>query len=154
MTETTEPNWARLASQAQGLLSVSTNRVANAANLSAFIYQEVPDVSWVGFYFLEGETLVLGPFQGKPACVNIGMGKGVCGTAAATGKICRVPDVDAFDGHIACDSESRSELVIPLTKSGVLLGVLDVDSTRLDRFSKTDETGIAGLAKVYLDSVV
>ena len=154
MTETTEPNWARLASQAQGLLSVSTNRVANAANLSAVIYQEVPDVSWVGFYFLEGETLVLGPFQGKPACVNIGMGKGVCGTAAATGKICRVPDVDAFDGHIACDSESRSELVIPLTKSGVLLGVLDVESTRLHRFSKTDETGIAGLAKVYLDSVV
>ena len=154
MTGPVEIHWQRLAMQAQGLLSVSTNRVANAANLSAFIYQEMPDISWVGFYFLHGDTLVLGPFQGKPACVNIAMGEGVCGTAAASGEICRVADVDAFEGHIACDADSRSELVIPLIKNGALLGVLDVDSTRLDRFSGQDEAGIAELATVYLASVV
>lgn len=154
MTTTLELSWQRLARQAEGLLSVSTDRVANAANLSALIYQEMPDISWVGFYFLRGEALVLGPFQGKPACVNIAMGKGVCGTAAASGKTIRVADVDSFDGHIACDADSRSELVVPLSKNNSLLGVLDIDSTRLDRFSREDEKGVEELAGVYLSSII
>jgi GAF domain-containing protein len=147
------PDWQSLARQAQGLLSVSDNRVANAANLAAFIYHELPDISWVGFYFLHSETLVLGPFQGKPACVNIPLGKGVCGVAAQQRRIYRVADVDAFDGHIACDADSRSELVIPLEKKGSVIGVLDLDSTSLERFSADDEAGIAKLAAVYLSSI-
>jgi GAF domain-containing protein len=154
MTNSQQFSWNRLQQQAEGLLSVSTDRISNAANLSALIYQNLKDVSWVGFYFLRGETLKLGPFQGKPACVNIEMGKGVCGTAAASGKIIRVADVEAFDGHIACDVEARSELVVPLFIRGELLGVLDVDSTRHDRFSKDDEAGINALAQVYLSSIV
>ena len=153
MTNSQQFSWNRLQQQAEGLLSVSSDRISNAANLSALIYQSLKDVSWVGFYFLHGETLKLGPFQGKPACVNIEMGKGVCGTAAASGKIMRVADVESFDGHIACDAEARSELVVPLFIRGELLGVLDVDSTRHDRFSKDDEAGIDALAQVYLSSI-
>ncbi len=145
--------WQRLAQQAEGLLSVSTNRITNAANLSALLYQELIDISWVGFYFLHGDKLLLGPFQGKPACVSIDMGKGVCGAAAASGKTLRVADVDAFDGHIACDAAARSEIVVPLFKRDELLGVLDIDSTRIDRFSEEDEAGLNALAQVYLDSV-
>jgi L-methionine (R)-S-oxide reductase len=147
-------SWQRLVLQAEGLLSVSANRVSNAANLSALLYQEVADVSWVGFYFLHGETLLLGPFQGKPACVSIDMGKGVCGTAAATRKTIRVADVDTFDGHIACDADSRSEVVVPLVMNGELIGVLDVDSARLDRFSQEDADGFSALAEVYLSSII
>lgn len=154
MTNSSNFSWQRLVLQAEGLLSVSSNRIANAANLSALLYQEVADISWVGFYFLHGETLLLGPFQGKPACVSIEMGKGVCGTAAATRKTIRVADVDAFDGHIACDADSRSEVVVPLVKDGKLIGVLDVDSTRLDRFSQEDADGFSALAEVYLSSVI
>jgi L-methionine (R)-S-oxide reductase len=139
--------------QAEGLLSVSSNQISNAANLSALLYQELTDVSWVGFYFLHGETLMVGPFQGKPACVSIEMGKGVCGTAAATRKTIRVADVEAFDGHIACDTEARSEIVVPLFKQGELLGVLDVDSTINDRFSEQDEAGLEALAQVFLSSI-
>ena len=153
MTNSQLFSWNRLQQQAEGLLSVSTDRISNAANLSALIYQNLKDVSWVGFYFLHGEALKLGPFQGKPACVNIEMGKGVCGTAAASGKIIRVADVEAFDGHIACDVEARSELVVPLFIRGELLGVLDVDSTRHNRFSEDDEAGIDALAQVYLSSI-
>jgi len=149
-----DPSWQRLIQQAEGLLSVSSNRISNAANLSALLYQELTDVSWVGFYFLNGETLMVGPFQGKPACVSIEMGQGVCGRAAVSGETIRVADVKAFDGHIACDAEARSEVVVPLFKRGELLGVLDVDSTRLDRFSLEDETGLIALARVYLSSVV
>jgi len=147
-------SWQRLVLQAEGLLSVSANRVSNAANLSALLYQEVADVSWVGFYFLHGETLLLGPFQGKPACVSIDMGKGVCGTAAATRETIRVADVDTFDGHIACDADSRSEVVVPLVMNGELIGVLDVDSARLDRFSQEDADGFSALAEVYLSSII
>lgn len=147
-------SWQRLIQQAQGLLSVSSNRISNAANLSALLYQELADVSWVGFYFLHGNTLMVGPFQGKPACVSIDMGKGVCGTAAVTGETIRVADVEKFDGHIACDAAARSEVVVPLFKHGELLGVLDVDSTRPDRFSSEDEEGLVALAQVYLASVV
>jgi GAF domain-containing protein len=141
-----------LEAQARGLLSGLRHRIANAANLSALLYQELPDVNWVGFYFLEGDTLVLGPFQGKPACVSLPLGEGVCGTAAATGTIQRVADVHAFSGHIACDAASASELVIPLFSDGRCIGVLDLDSPLHDRFSEQDAEGIARLAQAWLES--
>lgn len=153
MTGAQELFWKRLVEQAEGLLSVSANRVSNAANLSALLFQELADISWVGFYFLNDDTLMLGPFQGKPACVSIPMGKGVCGTAAASGKTMRIADVETFDGHIVCDTEARSEIVVSLFKQGELLGVLDVDSALLDRFSEEDEAGLEALAKVYLSSI-
>ena len=154
MTNTSGFSWQRLIQQAQGLLCVSTNRISNAANLSALLYQQLAGISWVGFYFFDGKTLLLGPFQGKPACVSIPLGEGVCGTAAATGKAIRVADVETFDGHIACDADARSELVVPLFKQDELLGVLDVDSTRHDRFSHEDEKGLVALANIYLSSVL
>lgn len=135
------------------MLGVSRNRITNAANLSALLFQEMDGISWAGFYFLSGEKLLLGPFQGKPACVSIEMGKGVCGGAAESGKTIRVADVDQFDGHIACDAASRSEIVVPLFKQGVLLGVLDIDSTQYDRFTTEDESGLNALAKVYVESI-
>ena len=147
-------SWRRLTQQAEGLLSVSRDRISNAANLSALLYQELADVSWVGFYLLDGEILRLGPFQGKPACVSINLGKGVCGTAAVSGQAIRVADVDAFDGHIVCDADARSELVVPLFRNGQLLGVLDVDSTSLDRFTREDEEGLIAVVEVYLSSIV
>jgi len=153
MTDSAQFSWQRLLQQAEGLLSVSTNAISNAANLSALLYQELPDISWVGFYFLNEEKLMLGPFQGKPACVSIDMGKGVCGTAAASGQSIRVADVDTFEGHIACDADARAEIVVPLFKRGELLGVLDVDSTQPGRFSAQDETGLNALAQVYLSSI-
>lgn len=153
MTQETPLFWQRMHQQAQGLLSVSTNHITNAANLSALLYQELHDISWAGFYLLHGEKLLLGPFQGKPACVSIDMGKGVCGVAAASGRTIRVADVDKFDGHIVCDAAARSEIVVPLFKRGELLGVLDIDSTRYDRFSADDEAGLNALAQVYLDSI-
>jgi len=146
-------SWQQLRQQAEGLLSVSADRVSNAANLSALLYQELVDVSWVGFYFLQDDKLLLGPFQGKPACVSIEMGKGVCGTAAVSGDVIRVADVEAFDGHIACDAGARSEVVIPLFNRGELLGVLDVDSASLGRFSEEDEAGLKALSQVYLSSI-
>ena len=145
--------YSLLAAQAEALLTGHTNRIANAANLSALIFQELEEVNWVGFYFLEGDSLALGPFQGKPACVSIPLGQGVCGTAAATGKIQRVQDVHEFEGHIACDVDSRSELVVPLFKGGCLLGVLDLDSPRTGRFDAQDEAGLVRLAEIYTDSI-
>ncbi|MGA9573657.1 MAG: GAF domain-containing protein [Lysobacterales bacterium] len=153
MTQFNSFSWDRLVQQAEGLLSVSTNRITNAANLSALLYQELTDISWAGFYFLHGEKLLLGPFQGKPACVSIDMGKGVCGSAAVLGQTLRVADVEAFDGHIACDADARSEIVVPLFLQGELLGVLDIDSTRMDRFSAADEAGLNAMTRVYLDSI-
>lgn len=145
--------WALLNAQAAALLSVSRDRVANAANLSALLFQELGDVNWVGFYFLKDEQLVLGPFQGKPACVEISLGAGVCGTAAATRKVQRVGNVHDFDGHIACDTNSESEIVVPLEKDGVLIGVLDVDSPVLDSFGPTDEEGLCAIATTWLASI-
>jgi GAF domain-containing protein len=142
-----------LVAQAQGLMSGQNHRVANAANLCALLYQELPEVIWVGFYFAEGDELMLGPFQGKPACVRIPMGQGVCGTAAATGKVQRVARVHDFDGHIACDTDSESELVIPLFKNEVMIGVLDIDSPLENRFSRHDESGLVQIAGVFLDSI-
>lgn len=147
------PPYSDLVSQATGLLSGQSHRVANAANLSALIFNSLPDINWAGFYFLEGDELIVGPFQGQPACVQIAMGKGVCGTAAATRSTQRVSDVHAFEGHIACDPDSRSELVVPLLVDGHFMGVLDIDSPKPDRFDEQDQLGLEALAKVYTDSL-
>ena len=146
-------NYQLLSAQAEALLSGQTHRVANAANLAALLYMELPDINWAGFYFLEQDRLMLGPFQGQPACVEIPVGQGVCGTAVASGEIQRVSNVNDFAGHIACDTDSESELVIPLSQNGIILGVLDVDSPSQDRFSKEDETGLAGIAEIYVRSI-
>ncbi len=119
--------------------------IANLANASALIYQELPDLNWAGFYLMKGETLVLGPFQGKPACIQIPLGRGVCGAAAQTGCPQLVPDVHAFPGHIACDSASNSEIVVPLYCGGQLWGVLDLDSPTLNRFGSWDLEGLTAL---------
>ena len=146
-------DYRRLGEQARSLLSGQAHAVANAANLSALIFQQVPRLNWAGFYFLEEDTLMLGPFQGKPACVRIPMGRGVCGTAAVTGENQRVDDVHEFEGHIACDVDSRSELVIPLRRGGEIFGVLDLDSPEPCRFSEHDEAGITLLARIYEESL-
>jgi len=142
-----------LAEQARALLIGQKDRIANAANLSALVFMEFGDVSWVGFYFLQGDRLVLGPFQGKPACVTIPMGKGVCGTAAMTRTTQRVADVHSFAGHIACDVNARSEVVVPLILHGVLIGVLDIDSATVARFEREDQELIEQLAGIYLNSI-
>ncbi len=134
------------------LLGNERDFVANAANTSALLFQLLPDVNWVGFYIAQGDKLVLGPFQGKPACVRIPFGKGVCGAAAANGETIVVPDVDQFPGHIACDTASRSEIVVPLLNWGRLLGVLDIDSVSLNRFDEEDREGIESIASVFLAS--
>ena len=120
---------------------------ANLANAAALIYDALPRLNWAGFYLLQGDLLVLGPFQGKPACVTIPMGRGVCGTAAREDHPLRIADVHEFPGHIACDSASASEIVIPLHKGGKVIGVLDIDSPEKERFSMEDETGLAALAR-------
>jgi L-methionine (R)-S-oxide reductase len=142
-----------LAAQARGLLSVESDVIANAANLSALLFMELEQVNWVGFYFLQGQDLVLGPFQGKPACVRIPLGQGVCGTAARSRQTLRVRDVEQFAGHIACDTASRSELVVPLILKGDLLGVLDIDSPVTDRFSESDQAMLEEVARAYVDSI-
>ena len=126
--------------------------VANAANLSALLFHSLPDLNWAGFYFLKEEGLVLGPFQGKPACVRIAIGKGVCGTAARDKKAIVVPDVSAFPGHIACDADSRSELVVPLIRFGKVIGVMDLDSPNVARFDDEDRRGLEALADVFLNA--
>ena len=120
---------------------------------AALLYHSLPDVNWVGFYFMKGGELLVGPFQGKPACVHIALGKGVCGTAAQTRKTQLVPDVNAFPGHIFCDGDSRSELVVPLIHKGEVLGVLDLDSPKLARFDAEDQQGLEALAKIFLESL-
>jgi L-methionine (R)-S-oxide reductase len=142
-----------IAQQLTGLLEGERDGIANAANMAALIHGSLPDLNWAGFYFLRGEAeLVLGPFQGKPACVRIRMGRGVCGTAAESRKSLVVPDVDAFPGHIACDSASRSELVVPLIKNGQVLGVLDLDSPTPARFDEDDQKGCEELVRIFLDA--
>jgi L-methionine (R)-S-oxide reductase len=145
--------YSDLLSQAKGLLHDEHDRVANAANFSALLYHVLPDVNWVGFYFMHKGELLVGPFQGKPACVHIALGKGVCGTAAKTRATQLVPDVNAFPGHIFCDGDSLSELVVPLVSKGELIGVLDLDSPKLARFDVEDQKGLEALAKVFLDSL-
>lgn len=131
-----------LAAQAQALISDETDFIANLANISALLFNEMPDLNWSGFYLLKQQQLVLGPFQGKPACVRIDIGKGVCGTAVATGEIQVVPDVHEFPGHIACDSASNSEIVLPLRLRGEIIGVLDIDSPLFSRFDQADADGL------------
>ncbi|HEY6622132.1 MAG TPA: GAF domain-containing protein [Steroidobacteraceae bacterium] len=138
--------------QLSGLFSGERNGMANAANMCALLHQMLPDVNWVGFYFLQEGELVLGPFQGKVACVRIPLGRGVCGTAAARREILVVPDVNEFPGHIACDGASRSEIVLPLVQSGRLLGVLDLDSPNLSRFDHEDRDGLRAAVNLLLQS--
>lgn len=140
--------------QLHDLLANERNMVANAANAAALLMQKLPDVNWVGFYFVDEEELVLGPFQGKPACVRIAFGNGVCGTAAAEMRTIIVPDVTKFAGHIACDSASRSEIVVPLLNWGKLRGVLDIDSSSLNRFDADDEEGLESFVSVFMSSLV
>jgi len=139
-----------LTAQLQALLSDERDFIANAAQFSAFLFQQLSDLNWAGFYLARGEELVLGPFQGKVACVRIPFGRGVCGMAAATGQTQRVEDVHAFAGHIACDSASNSELVVPLFKDGRLIGVLDLDSPLQARFSAADQAGVERLLEVFV----
>lgn len=129
----------------QALMTGETSFLATLANTSALLFERLSDVNWAGFYLLEGETLVLGPFQGKLACVRIPVGRGVCGTAVAQNQVQRVEDVHAFDGHIACDSASNSEIVLPLVVKNQIIGVLDIDSTVFGRFSDEDEQGLREL---------
>ncbi|MHA7817763.1 MAG: GAF domain-containing protein [Pseudohaliea sp.] len=140
------------AAQLRGLLAGETDPLANAANFVAFLALQLPEINWVGLYRRTGDELVLGPFQGKPACVRIAVGQGVCGAAAASGETQRVADVDAFPGHIACDAASRAELVVPLWRDGAVVGVVDVDSPRPDRFSAADQALVESLAAAYLAS--
>lgn len=145
--------YAQLASQAAALLDGERDRIANAANLSALIYHALPELNWVGFYFFDGTELVVGPFQGLPACVRIPLDKGVCGAAARTGQTQRIADVHAFPGHIACDAASRSELVVPLLRDGALIGVFDLDSPVPDRFDVEDQTGLEAIAAIFVRSL-
>jgi len=145
--------YRELAEQARGLLHGESDRVANAANFAALVYHALPDLNWAGFYFFDGTELVVGPFQGKPACVRIALGRGVCGTAAATRQTQVVRDVEEFPGHIPCDSASRSEIVVPLFDGERLIGVWDVDSPRLARFDAQDRAGMEQLAGIFVDSV-
>jgi L-methionine (R)-S-oxide reductase len=146
-------DYARLAQELAGLLSGESDLVANAANTAALLFDALPELNWAGFYFLKEGELVVGPFQGKPACVRIALGRGVCGTAAVERKTIVVPDVNAFPGHIACDAASRSEIVVPLISGGNLLGVLDIDSPRVNRFDAGDARGLERLAAIFLDSL-
>jgi len=142
-----------LARDLSALLSGERDLIANAANTAALIYDALPGLNWAGFYLYKSGELVLGPFQGKPACVRIGMGKGVCGTAAARRETVVVEDVHAFPGHIACDSASNSEIVIPLVKGSDLLGVLDLDSPLHARFGAADARGLEALARIFVGSL-
>ncbi|EAQ98666.1 GAF domain-containing protein [Congregibacter litoralis] len=135
--------------QLLGLLAGEDDLIANAANTAAFLNTLLSDINWLGFYFLKDDVLVLGPFQGNPACVRIPVGRGVCGTCVATGVIQRVDDVHAFPGHIACDIRSRSELVVPIQAQGRIVGVLDIDSPSVARFRQEDQDFVEALADVF-----
>ena len=141
-------DYSVLCAEAESLISGVGHPIANLSNLSALIFQTLSDLNWAGFYLAEGETLVLGPFQGRVACIEIPFGRGVCGTAAREDKTQLVPDVHAFPGHIACDGASNSEIVIPLHRAGEIVGVLDIDSPVLNRFSEADREGLEALAAV------
>ena len=157
-TGTKSERYSELLEQARALLADERDRTANAANLAALIFHSLPELNWAGFYFLKGGELVLGPFQGKPACVRIAVGRGVCGTAARDRQTIVVPDVHAFPGHIACDSASRSEIVVPICRSRAggkgndVVGVLDVDSPVLRRFDAEDARGLEALAALFIES--
>jgi L-methionine (R)-S-oxide reductase len=146
-----DPDYRLLDSQLRILLGDESDPLANASNFVALLFNALHNVNWLGVYVLRGDELVLGPFQGKPACVRIGIGSGVCGTAATSLKTQRVADVHQFEGHIACDADSRSELVVPLFNNGELIGVLDIDSASPMRFSETDQAGVEQLCESYCE---
>lgn len=153
LSSTRKPvQYAELLLQAQGLLQGECSRMANAANLASLIWHGLPELNWAGFYLFDGSELVLGPFQGKPACVRIAIGKGVCGTAALRRETQIVADVHAFAGHIACDAASNAEIVVPLLRGEQLLGVLDLDSPRLARFDAEDQAGLEALAALWVSA--
>jgi L-methionine (R)-S-oxide reductase len=137
-----------LAAALEALVADEPDAIANMANAAALIWESLPDVNWVGFYRNVGDELIVGPFQGRPACIRIPFGSGVCGVAAQTRQVQRVEDVHAFPGHIACDAASNSEIVVPIIRDGELLAVLDIDSPKTARFDAEDEAGIVNLAKV------
>jgi len=153
LTGSKPEQYAQLLAQARALVHGETDRIANAANLSALVYHALPQLNWVGFYFYDGTELVVGPFHGLPACVRIPLHKGVCGAAASTRQTQRIEDVDAFPGHIACDSASRSELVVPLVRDGELVGVFDIDSPVLARFDGDDQLGLEAIAQVFVEAL-
>jgi L-methionine (R)-S-oxide reductase len=144
--------YAELHPSLTALLEGERDLIANLANTAALLWQYMPDVNWAGFYLLNGNELVLGPFQGKPACVRIALGKGVCGTAAQHRTTIVVPNVHEFDGHIACDGASNSEIVVPLIREGRLIGVLDIDSPLYDRFDVADQVGLETVARIILSN--
>jgi GAF domain-containing protein len=148
-----EETYRQLPASLESLLEGETDALANLANAAALLYGSLPHINWAGFYLLRGETLVLGPFQGKPACVRIELGRGVCGTAAARRETLVVPDVLAFPGHIACDAASRSEIVVPILDGGALLGVLDVDAPEKNRFGEADRAVLEECVRVLLPRV-
>ena len=141
--------YGEMLKMAAGLMEDERHPLANAANLSALIYQEMGDLNWAGFYFLHGGMLLLGPFQGKPACLRIPVGRGVCGASVREGRTLLVPDVHAFPGHIACDAASRSELVCPIRANGRIAGVIDLDSARPGRFGPEEQEAVEALAALY-----
>jgi GAF domain-containing protein len=145
--------YTELARDLRALLSGERDLIANAANTAALLYEALPGLNWAGFYLYKSGELVLGPFQGRPACVRIAIGKGVCGTAAARGETVLVEDVHAFPGHIACDSASNSEIVVPLIRGAELLGVLDLDSPQHARFDAGDARGLETIAKIFIESL-
>jgi L-methionine (R)-S-oxide reductase len=142
--------YERIKQEARALTAGEDDFIANLANVAALLYHSLPEVNWAGFYLLKGDVLVVGPFQGLPACVRIPLGRGVCGTAALKRSTIVVPNVDEFPGHIACDAASRSEIVVPLLRAGTLLGVLDIDSPKLGRFDDEDRLGLERLVEVLL----
>ena len=142
--------YAQLLGSARALLEGERDLIANAANLSALLFHSLPDLNWAGFYLLKGGELVLGPFQGKPACVRIALGRGVCGTAAQQRRTVVVPDVHAFPGHIACDSASNSEVVVPVVQGGRVIGVLDLDSPHAGRFDHEDAAGLEAIVAEFV----
>jgi L-methionine (R)-S-oxide reductase len=142
--------YAHLCQTATAIFEGERDFIANTANCSAILFQSLPNINWAGFYFLKGDDLVLGPFQGKPACVRIALGRGVCGAAAAQRQTLVVPNVHEFPGHIACDSASNSEIVVPLIQNGRLLGVLDIDSPDLNRFDADDAAGLQAIVDILL----
>ncbi|NYF37833.1 GAF domain-containing protein [Stenotrophomonas sp. JAI102] len=153
LTGSKPEQYGQLLAQARALVHGERDRIANAANLSALVYHALPHLNWVGFYFFDGRELVVGPFQGLPACVRIPLDKGVCGAAASQRVTQRIEDVDAFPGHIACDSASRSELVVPLVHNGDLVGVFDLDSPSLARFDAEDQAGLEAIAAVFVEAL-
>lgn len=145
--ENTPAFYNRLTQQALALIEGETDLIANLSNISALLNMELEQINWVGFYLLKQDQLVLGPFQGNPACVRIPVGRGVCGTAISENKVQRIADVHSFPGHIACDAISNSEIVIPLIVKGKLIGVLDIDSPNLSRFDQNDERGLVSFVE-------